>query len=252
MTDEQKTPENQYLQLMQDEEAQQQRRRQAMLGTVSIALDTEPDRYAAQRRVAQYLGYRPEAADVHPEVDQREAKLKRLDAETANAPTLRRNYTRDDFAKLASDDHGTLSKIESGVGAVARYVLGSPWNPNTPGNTLTGDVAAIPFKMSAGAAQTFRAGFETLAPLFDPLAEARILPANPLRGAAKEFDRLGVQAKANADRLSPPSNDIVQGGVSSGVNSLGTSLSAAALTLVSPPAGLAMIVTPAIGAEYVA
>jgi hypothetical protein len=207
-----------------------------------------PDQQAVRNNVARLLGYPVAVVEATPKDSEREAKLKQLDADTANAPTLRRFYTREDFAKLAQDDHSILSKIEAGVGAATRYVMGA----NHGGNTLAGDVAAIPFKMSEGAAGTFRAGLETLAPLFDPLAEARILPANPLRGAAREFDKLGGQAKANAERLSPPSDSVVQGGVSSGVNSLGTSLSAAALTMVSPPAGIAMIVTSAIGAEYVA
>src|SRR5688572_23924803 len=203
------TTANPFLDLMQSEE---ERQRAAAAGTLSTALDVQPDAYATQKKVAGYLGYPVAAVEATPDASKREATLKQIQADVAPAPVLAQRYTREDFAKLAHDDSSVLSKIEGGVGAVARYVMGA----NYGGNTLGGDLRAGLHDAAGATDSTFRAALEAVAPVLDPLADARILPANPLRGAAKEYEKAAAGQKRTADSFSPPSEGIVQGGVSGG------------------------------------
>jgi len=235
------TSPNPYLDLMQTEEVQRQSQQAA---TLSSAVDVNPDQYATQKKVASYLGYAPAVVDATPEQSKREAQVKQVQADTANAPALARRYTADDFAKLAHDDSGVLSQIESHIAGAARYVMGA--NAGRP--TLLGDVRGGVNDASKGAAGLFRALFDVVAPVLDPLENVPSVGGNPLRRMAEGFAERARTPALDAEKITQPVS-LVQAGVSSGVRSavgnalmlpaalLGPAGEAAALTGMSAQAG---------------
>lgn len=192
---------NPYLDLLSTDADQQKAQTAASLNS---AVDVNPDQYATKRRVASYLGYPTAAVDAQPVATERQAKIKQIDADTARAPLLAQKYADADFARLAHDDSGTLSKITDAV----RYVFGAP---GANGGLAT-DLIAGPFDALSGAAGAFRAAVEFVAPVGDALEAAPSIGGNPLRRLAEGFGLQGIHAKRVADALSPPQAGIVSGG----------------------------------------
>lgn len=235
---------NVYLDLMQSEEAQ---RRQQLGASLATGLDINPDAYAAQRRVAGYLGYPVAAVEATPEQSKQEALAKRITKDVAAAPVLARRYTDDDFKKLALDDSGILSQIEGHVGAVTRYVMGA----NGGGPTLLGDVRGGVNDTAKGYSGAFRALFEVIAPVLDPLENVRSIGGNPLRRLAEGFAEYARTPVFAEDKPTQPVG-LVQSGVSSGVRSLVGNVLAlpAALLPGGQGASLGLLATQAAGGTY--
>ena len=101
-----------YLGLMQAEASDDRARFGA---AASQAIGVNPDEVAKARKTAEFLGVHPGVVEAAPQDSMRAATLKKLDTDTAAAPVLRQRYTDADFAKLASDDSGVLSGLESVV-----------------------------------------------------------------------------------------------------------------------------------------
>ena len=101
-----------YLGLMQTEASNDRARFGA---AASQAMGVNPDEVAKARKTAEFLGVHPGVVEAAPQDSMRAATLKKLDTDTAAAPVLRQRYTDADFAKLASDDSGVLSGLESVV-----------------------------------------------------------------------------------------------------------------------------------------
>jgi GNAT superfamily N-acetyltransferase len=105
-----------YLQFLEDFE---QRRRQGeqtgLAATSTLTEGIDPDTVSRAHSTARFLGVPPAAVEAMPQEYEREARQRRLELDTQDAPTLRRRYTDADFAKLASDDSGVLSGVESVV-----------------------------------------------------------------------------------------------------------------------------------------
>ena len=101
-----------YLDLMQTEASNDRARFGA---AASQAMGVNPDEVAKARKTAEFLGVHPGVVEAAPQDSMRAATLKKLDTDTAAAPVLRQRYTDADFAKLASDDSGVLSGLESVV-----------------------------------------------------------------------------------------------------------------------------------------
>jgi hypothetical protein len=187
-------------------------RKQRAAATTMLASEVDPNKFAAHRRVAGQLGVAPAVVEALPEEMSRQAKLQRVQADIAGSPTLLRQFSDADFAKLAHDDSSVLSSIAS----AARYVFSHPDEPRT----LSGDAKAGLHDANRGFAGVFQAGYEFFAPALDPLVKARILPGNPLRGTAEGFASIGAQSNLKATQLSPPTDYVFAAGVSSGVRSL--------------------------------
>ncbi|HSV48366.1 MAG TPA: hypothetical protein VLJ58_21435 [Ramlibacter sp.] len=83
--------------------------------TATQAVGVNPDDVAKARKTATFLGVTPAVVEATPADSARQAQIKRLELDTAQAPTLRGNFLDRDFAKLAHDDSGVLSGIESVV-----------------------------------------------------------------------------------------------------------------------------------------
>ncbi len=230
MTD---TTANPFLTLMQSEE---DRSRQQMLATVGDAADVNPDQAAVRQRVARYLNYPVGAVNATPEQSNREATMKRVDTDTARTPVLRRNYSRADFAALASDDSGVLSKIEDHIAATTRFVMGA----NGGGPTLFGQaVKGGVNDLSKGAAGTFRALFETIAPVLDPLENVPSIGGNPLRRVAEGFAERARTPVFQEEKITRPMG-IIEGGIVSGLRSAGTNALALPLALLPGGQGAAL------------
>lgn len=225
---------NPYLDLMQGEV---QRTKATEAATLTTALDTNPDQYATQKRVAGYLGYPVAAVEATPEASAREAQQKQIQQDSAPHPVLQQKYGDTDFAKLAHDDSGTLSKLGDAITSSAKYVFSAPDNKNT----LAGDLVAGYHDAGQGAAGVFRAvadvgasAAETFLPGVAAMEKSGTLGGDPLRRLAEGFAMLGQDSSARAKEASPPTGDLVQGGVSSGVRSFVGNTLSLPLALLGP------------------
>jgi hypothetical protein len=203
-----------------------------MRGTLNATVDSNPEKEALSRRVAGYLGTTPPVVQALPKEADRAAKVKEIETNTVNAPALRRMYSDADFAKLAHDDSGVLSKLERTL----KFLVSAPGEKHTLMGALGGGLAAA----NTGAAGLFRGGFELAAPVLDPLV-GKILPQNPLRVGADWFAKASKISKANEDRLSPPTDGTIMGGVQSGIKSFAANT--LALPLAFLPGGQAAALT---------
>jgi hypothetical protein len=103
---------NPYLSLLDEQEQSQAARIGA---TATLTFGVNPDSAAKARQTAGYLGVPPALVEARPEDSEREAQFRKLDTDTQRTPTLRQKYTDADFMKLARDDSGVLSGIETVV-----------------------------------------------------------------------------------------------------------------------------------------
>jgi ribosomal protein S18 acetylase RimI-like enzyme len=127
---------NEYLDFLEQQESERQQAQSAGIAAAStLTYGVNPDAAANARKTAGFLGVPAAAVEATPEEFERQARVKKLDADTAQAPTLRQRYTDADFHKLASDDSGVLSGIES---VVRRLMGGSKKLPAADPAVMTG------------------------------------------------------------------------------------------------------------------
>ena len=117
-------PKNEYLGMLQ---ADADQRKQALAGSLSQAVGTNPDQYSAKRRVAGYLGYPVAAVEAMPQLEE-QAKRQRVQEDIADSPTLRQKYTQADFAQLAHDDSSGLSLFDTLANSFRRGLPGLKQN----------------------------------------------------------------------------------------------------------------------------
>lgn len=98
-----------------------ERQRQLLKATTNTAVDTNPDQYANQRRIANQLGQPTAVVEALPQQSEREAKVQTIERDTQRSPVLARKYTDEDFARLAHDDSSTLASIEKYVSTVGSF-----------------------------------------------------------------------------------------------------------------------------------
>lgn len=115
---------NEYLDLLQGEAA---RKRQALAGHLTQAVQVNPDQYSTQRRVAGYLGYPVAAVQALPDLSQ-QAKVQQVQADAAAHPELEQRYTDADFARLAHDDSSNLGLFATLANSFRRGVPGLKQN----------------------------------------------------------------------------------------------------------------------------
>lgn len=95
--------------------AQHDREKSRLKGSLYEALDTNPDQYATQQRIAKQLGYPTPVLEALPELA-KDAKLMQIEKGLAEAPRLKQKLAEDAaFAKLAHDDTDNLSLIEKAL-----------------------------------------------------------------------------------------------------------------------------------------
>lgn len=214
--------------------------RQRLQSTLNIAVSTPPDQQAEQRNIARQLGTPQAAVAALPDDAKRAAAIQTIDANTANAPVLRRQYTDADFAKLAHDDSGVMSTLESAVGGLGR--LGRYLVSADDDASLVKDVKAGYYSAESGAAGLFRAATETTAPLLDFLEAdperdrntwRAAIGGNPLRRLAEGFSSIAERTSAVQKAVGSQTQGDGMGGVASGVQSLTQNLIMLPATLLS-------------------
>jgi hypothetical protein len=206
--------ENLYADLMDQEAAGSDAQFRA---SASLAVTSNPDKVAQQRRVAGYLGMPPAAVEALPEQSEQQAKVNRLAEDTAQAPVLRAKYTDQDFGRLAHDDSDTLSAIEklwSAAKDVGRYAVSAP---GALDGGLVSDVAKAARAVVSGAPKA-GAGLYGLA-----AAPFELVGLDHFGGFLRDQQK---RADAEAGRWSPvdPNAGMVQRGVMSGLQSAGQNL----------------------------
>ena len=230
------TPEiNPYASLLQGEA---DRLKTTEAATLTTAVDTNPDQFATQRRVAGFLGYPVAAVEATPEASKKQAQVKQITQDSSTHPVLQAKYSDADFAKLAHDDSSTLGKIADTMGEAAKYVVGAP---GANGGLVADLLGGAYHGGAAGAAGVFRAGTEFVAPVLDVMEHldaTKAIGGNPLRRLAEGFGMLGAKATEDLAALTPKGEGIISGGVSSGVQSLGQNLMVLPMAAVNPLATL--------------
>lgn len=188
--------------------------KQRLKGMLDVVSPVNPDEAAESLKLSRSSGLSEQTVQDNLIEVRRKERVRLFDAQRvlSQSPVLARQLLDPNFAKIAQDDIDHTSAIERAF----NYMTGLPGGKK---NTLLGDLSAGAFEASRGAAGVFRAGAELAAPVLDPLT-GTILPENPLRRMAAGFEKLGADAKATSNYLSPPTSGTVQGGVSSGFKSL--------------------------------
>jgi hypothetical protein len=236
------TPSNPYDALFEEDATRARARRAA---TLSTAVDTNPDAYATQKRVAGYLGYPVSAVAATPDASMREAKVKKVQDTSAGYPELQRHFENDDFARMAHDDVDTLAAIGGQLAKAAKYAFGA----NAPGKGgLASDLAGGAYYGGASgwsgvfraAAEFGAAGAEGMIPALRMNEQLGVAGGNPLRRLAEGFGMLAEDQGARLKALTPQGEGIVGSGVTSGVQSLGQSLSMLPLALLPGGQGAAL------------
>lgn len=227
---------NEYLDMLQGEA---ERKKQALAGNLTQAVAVNPDQFSAQRRVAGYLGYPTAVVQAMPALAQ-QAKVQQVQADAATHPVLEKRYSDADFAALAHDDSGTLSKI----GAAVRYLVSAP---DAARGGLVSDVgragrwiaAGVP-RASAGlynaAASVFGVADQGIQALDDAAAWITGTKRRQIVGSVgpEGFLRYlgsGANATADAVRNLDPNAGFVEQSVASGFESAGQNLATLPLGL---------------------
>lgn len=190
---------------------------------VSAAAGTSGDLEAELRAASARTGVPMSSARAMPEVVKRRAAIgDTMDAVQRFPSTLA--YLADEGnARLAHDDVDVLTSIEAALGATARYLTSS--DAKKPG--LVTDVGAGIYQASRGAAGVMASPFgiadQGLQVIDNAAAALTGTPRRKIAGAPGPegflLDLAG-QADRTAKGLSPPSTDLLQSGISSGVQSL--------------------------------
>jgi hypothetical protein len=191
-------------------DGEQQRQRAMLAGSLSTAVDINPDAFSAQRRVAKYLGYPTAAVEALPKETKTQAAVKQVTDATANSPALQNKYLEPDFARLAHDDAPKLTEIEQ---AVRQYGELKAWKGPEPttGSVLTGLAQSLPQGLRA-----MREGLrQQMGDLFDTLG---ILPRTEQEKA--EQLRRAAQAQGASAYTTPEFESSTAGAVYGGLTSV--------------------------------
>jgi hypothetical protein len=202
----------------------------AARANVSAAAGTNGDLEGELRAASARTGVPLSTARAEPDAVKRRAAI----GETMD--TLRRfpqtlSFLADDTnnAHLAHDDTDALTRVEGALGATARYITGAPGSSNGLVTDLIGSIYGASKGAAGAMAVPFGAADDMLQRMDDAAAGLTGTPRRKIAGAPGPEGfllDLGGQAGRIEQRLAPDSPDIVQGGVTSGVKSVGQTLAA--------------------------
>ena len=170
---------------------------------LSTAVTIKPDAMAEAERLAKRYPAPAEVIVQDLEAYRLQEVLDLSDSDLQKAPMLRELMRRDvKLATMAQDDIPTLTKVGNFV------------------SDLGGAAKAGVFRASRGAAGTFQAGFELLAPALDFLEPVTVVGGNPLRRLAEGFAMQGQAAGQTASVARPKTDGVLESGFFSGIESL--------------------------------
>lgn len=185
---------------------------------LTTAVTMKPESVAEAERLAKRYPAPPEVIMQDLEAYRLQEVLDLADTDLQKAPMLREIMRRDvKVAAMAQDDIPVLAK----VGKFA--------------SDLGGAAKAGVFRASRGAAGTFQAGFEFLAPALDFLEPVTVVGGNPLRRLAEGFAMQGAAAGQTASVARPKTDGVIESGFFSGIESLTQNV--LALPLAFAPGG---------------
>lgn len=192
------------------------------------ALQDDPDVAAERRRLSQTSGLPLSVVERNLDEIRVKERARAVDIVrmAQESPILARQLMDPTFTTVAVDDIPTLKKIETAVGKAVSYVMGSRPDGGLLGDlpgaatNVGGAAKAGVFRASRGAAGTFQAALELVAPVLDPLEPVTAIGGNPLRRLAEGFAMQGEAAGRAAALARPKTDGIVAGGFFSGVESL--------------------------------
>jgi hypothetical protein len=167
----------------------------------SIAADTNPDAYAEAQRVARRTGVPVDTAMAMPDEMKKQSAMGGIDFDSLakTSPATAGLLANIDRAKLAHDDVGNLTGIESALYSLGKFEVGT-------GKAIA---AAVP-KLSEGLWGLARAGAETFIP--------EVLGRKPV---ADYLSRMGGVARGTSGSLMPKSDGLIESSWYSGMQSLG-------------------------------
>lgn len=239
--------ENPYDALIQSDLAADGEREARFKASALLSLDANPDQVAKVRRDAAYLGVPPAAAaEAIPEDIRRRAAVQQIEEHTREAPTLRRRYTEQDFARLAHDDSFNLSQIEKGV---RTFINGGAFKdaPGKVGSALAEGGKQI----LLGATVGLGAGiFDAAAvPLDIGSALTRwALPQDVLGMIAADYRGRAQAARSAMDWASSKPEGNLEKGVQSGLRSSGQNLALLPLGAARGATAMVSAMASAVGA----
>jgi len=210
----------------------QRRQESQVRAVVERALKEDPELAAERQRLSQTSGLPLSVVERNLEEIRRKEAARALDIARMmrDSPVLARQLLDPSFTTVAQDDIGVLGQIE-------RFA-----------RDLGGAAKAGVFRASRGAAGTFQAGLELVAPVLDPLESVTAIGGNPLRRLAEGFAMQGAAAGRTAEAARPRADGNIASGFFSGIESLTQNLLAlpmaflpggqgAALTMMTAGAG---------------
>jgi hypothetical protein len=238
---------NPYSHLIQGELDASQQRVAQFKATTSLAIEANPDQVARTRQQAATLGIPPAAAEALPEDTRRQAALKQIEDDTADAPALRRKFSDQDFARLAHDDSFSLSQIEKGLRAFSN---GGALK-EAPGQV--GAVLAESAKqMLLGATVGLGANiFDAAAVPLDLLSFATkwVLPQDIPGSIAADYRSRAQAARGAMDEVSGKAEGNLAKGIQSGFRSTGQNLALLPLGVAHSAETLVGAMASAVGAQ---
>jgi hypothetical protein len=200
---------------------------------LSVAMAVNPDQAAEAARLAKRY---PASSDVllrNLTQARAQALVDDADAKLATSPALAAQMRDVAFAQQSHDDVGVLARVENALVQTGRSAKSGVYGA------------------SRGAAGTFQAGAELIAPVLDPLERVTAIGGNPLRRLAEGFARLGQQNLEVQKGLRPKGEQSVgAAGYFSGVESLSQNLLALPVAFLNPAASLAMMTASTGGNSY--
>lgn len=211
----------------------------AFRASATLSVDANPDEVARQRRIASILGQPVEAVQALPKDAEREAKIRQLDQQTAQTPTLRQQFTNEDFAKLAHDDADNLSGFER--------ILRAPWK-------MVQSVAAGIPSLASGLYGAAAAPFEMASQYIGQPLAGRLLPEDIFGKVGAGLRAASTNLKGYAERVAdvPTNAGLVERSVASGFQSLGQNIPAlgAAVATGNPAIAIGGLSLSAGGSSY--
>lgn len=244
---------NPYLDLLEGVEEQRLRAQSiGIAASTALTFGTNPDEVARTRATAHFLEVPPAAVKANPAEAEQQARVRRIDADTAGAPVLRQRYTDADFMELAHDDSSVLASIETALGKLGRaavdvgkYAVSAP---GAPGGGMLSDVARAVRSLAAGAGPGLGAatygGLAAVAGFSDEIAQglddaAAFLTGTPrrqivgtpgLEGFFLDLQKRSTQV-ADAVEGRDPNAGFIERSVRAGFRSAGQNLAALPLGL---------------------
>ncbi|MDD4913285.1 MAG: hypothetical protein PHP57_13410 [Sideroxydans sp.] len=200
------------------------RQHQALASSVDVASQYNPDKSAEASRLAKQVGLPVDTVERNQEEVARQARLQAMNLQNmalAN-PILARHLSDVNFAKVAHDDTGPLSQIESGLSSFSRMFRNL--------------AAGATFDLSSGAYGLGEVGANILKPWVGLVTDNMPIPlSNPMDAVAGTFKSIRENQTAAGTRLAGDMSGAgtLEQGIASGFRSTGNMVPGLAASIMT-------------------